>query len=204
MPSRWRSSRKKHTDTPADLVVVGLGNPGDKFVGSRHNVGAEVVELLASRHGQPLGRSREASLVAEVRVESRRVVLAVPQTFMNKSGEAVRALVRRWSISDHLDRLVIVHDELDLPPGRIKVKHGGGLAGHYGLASIKSHLHTADFARIRIGVGKPSNPQAGADYVLKRPGRSDRNLLDDAVERAAEAALALLDHPVDVVMNRFN
>ncbi|WP_420435334.1 aminoacyl-tRNA hydrolase [Candidatus Poriferisocius sp.] len=204
MPSRWRSSRKKHTDTPADLVVVGLGNPGDKFVGSRHNVGAEVVELLASRHGQPLGRSREASLVAEVRVESRRVVLAVPQTFMNKSGEAVRALVRRWSIADHLDRLVIVHDELDLPPGRIKVKHGGGLAGHYGLASIKSHLHTADFARIRIGVGKPSNPQAGADYVLKRPGRSDRNLLDDAVERAAEAALALLDHPVDVVMNRFN
>ena len=203
MPSRWRS-RKNHTDTPADLVVVGLGNPGEKFVGSRHNVGAEVVELLASRHGQPLRKSREASLVAEVRVEGRRVVLAVPQTFMNKSGEAVRALVRRWSIADHLDRLVIVHDELDLPPGRIKVKHGGGLAGHYGLASIKSHLHTADFARIRIGVGKPSNPQAGADYVLKRPGRSDRNLLDDAVERAAEAALALLDHPVDVVMNRFN
>ena len=203
MPSRWRS-RKNHTDTPADLVVVGLGNPGEKFVGSRHNVGAEVVELLASRHGQPLRKSREASLVAEVRVEGRRVVLAVPQTFMNKSGEAVRALVRRWSIADHLDRLVIAHDELDLPPGRIKVKHGGGLAGHYGLSSIKSHLHTTDFARIRIGVGKPPNPQAGADYVLKRPGRSDRDLLDDAVERAAEAALALLDHPVDTVMNRFN
>ena len=203
MPSRWRS-RKNHTDTPADLVVVGLGNPGEKFVGSRHNVGAEVVELLAGRHGQPLRKSREASLVAEVRVEGRRVVLAVPQTFMNKSGEAVRALVRRWSIADHLDRLVIVHDELDLPPGRIKVKHGGGLAGHYGLSSIKSHLHTADFARIRIGVGKPPNPQAGADYVLKRPGRSDRDLLDDAVERAAEAALALLDHPVEIVMNRYN
>ncbi len=203
MPSRWRS-RKNHTDTPADLVVVGLGNPGEKFVGSRHNVGAEVVELLASRHGQPLRKSREASLVAEVRVEGRMVVLAVPQTFMNKSGEAVRALVRRWSIADHLDRLVIAHDELDLPPGRIKVKHGGGLAGHYGLSSIKSHLHTADFARIRIGVGKPPNPQAGADYVLKRPGRSDRDLLDDAVERAAEAALALLDHPVEIVMNRYN
>ena len=203
MPSRWRS-RKNHTDTPADLVVVGLGNPGEKFVGSRHNVGAEVVELLAGRHGQPLRKSREASLVAEVRVEGRMVVLAVPQTFMNKSGEAVRALVRRWSIADHLDRLVIAHDELDLPPGRIKVKHGGGLAGHYGLSSIKSHLHTADFARIRIGVGKPPNPQAGADYVLKRPGRSDRDLLDDAVERAAEAALALLDHPVEIVMNRYN
>ena len=115
MPSRWRS-RKKHTDTPADLVVVGLGNPGDKFVGSRHNVGAEVVELLADRHGQSLGKSREAALVAEIRVDGRRVVLAFPQTFMNKSGEAVRALVRRWSIAEHLDRLVVIHDELDLPP----------------------------------------------------------------------------------------
>ena len=203
MPSRWRA-RKKHTDTPADLVVVGLGNPGDKFVGSRHNVGAEAVELLASRHGQPLGKSREAALVAEIRVDGRRVVLAFPQTFMNKSGEAVRALVRRWSIVDHLDRLVVIHDELDLPPGRIKVKHGGGLAGHNGLTSIKAHLHTVDFTRIRIGVGKPPNPQAGADYVLKRPGRADRDVLDDAVMQAAEAALALLDHPVDVVMNRFN
>ena len=203
MPSRWRS-RKKHTDTPADLVVVGLGNPGDKFAGSRHNVGAEVVELLAERHGQNLGKSREAALVAEIWIDDRRVVLAFPQTFMNKSGESVRALVRRWSITDQLDRLVVIHDELDLPPGRIKVKDGGGLAGHYGLSSIKSHLRTAEFTRIRIGVGKPPNPQAGADYVLKRPGRADRGLLDDAVERAADAAMALLDQPVEIVMNRFN
>ena len=203
MPSRWRS-RKKHTDSPADLVVVGLGNPGDKFAGSRHNVGAEVVELLAERHGQPLGRSRQAALVAEVRVGGKRVVLAFPQTFMNKSGEAVRALVRRWNIAEHLDRLVVIHDELDLPPGRIKVKFGGGLAGHNGLSSIKAHLHSAEFTRVRIGVGKPPDARAGADYVLKRPGRADRESLDDAVERAAEAALALLEHPADIVMNRFN
>ncbi len=203
MPSRWRS-RKKHSDTPADLVVVGLGNPGDKFVGSRHNVGAEAVELLAHRHGHSLGKSREAALAAEIKVDGRRVVLAFPQTFMNKSGESVRALVRRWSIADHRDRLVVIHDELDLPPGRIKVKHGGGLAGHNGLSSIRAHLHTAEFTRIRIGVGKPPDPRAGADYVLKRPGKADRDLLDDAVERAAEAALALLDHPVETVMNRFN
>lgn len=185
-------------------MVVGLGNPGEKFAGSRHNVGAEAVELLAERHGQSLGKSREAALVAEIRVDGRRVVLAFPQTFMNKSGEAVRALVRRWSIVDHLERLVVIHDELDLPPGRIKVKHGGGLAGHNGLSSIKAHLRTADFTRIRIGVGKPPDPRAGADYVLKRPGRADRDLLDDSVERAVEAALALLVHPVDIVMSRFN
>ena len=203
MPSRWRS-RKSHTDTPADLVVVGLGNPGDKFVGSRHNVGAEAVELLAHRHGHSLGKSREAALAAEIKVDGRRVVLAFPQTFMNKSGESVRALVRRWSIADRLDRLVVIHDELDLPPGRIKVKHGGGLAGHNGLSSIRAHLHTAEFSRIRIGVGKPPDPRAGADFVLKRPGKADRDLLDDAVERSAEAALALLDHPVEIVMNRYN
>ena len=144
-------------------MVVVLGNPGDEFAGSRHNVGAEALEVLAARHGQSLGKSREAALVAEIRVDGRRVVLALPQTFMNKSGEAVRALVRRWSIVEHLDRLVVIHDELDLPPGRIKVKHGGGLAGHNGLRSIKAHLHTAEFTRIRIGVGKPPDPKAGAD-----------------------------------------
>ncbi|WP_419923793.1 aminoacyl-tRNA hydrolase [Candidatus Poriferisocius sp.] len=203
MHPRWRT-RKNHTNTPADLVVVGMGNPGDQYAGSRHNVGAEVVQFLADGQGEQLRKSREAALVAEIRVGGRRVVLAFPQTYMNRSGEAARSLVRRWSMADRLDRFVVVHDELDLPPGRIKVKHGGGLAGHNGLSSIKAHLRTADFTRIRIGVGKPPSAQAGADYVLKRPGRADRQVLDDAVERAAEAALALLDHPVDVVMNRFN
>ncbi|WP_419919051.1 aminoacyl-tRNA hydrolase [Candidatus Poriferisocius sp.] len=203
MPFRWPPA-KKHTGTPADLVVVGLGNPGDRYVGTRHNVGAEVVLLLADRHGERLRKSREAALTAEFRVDDRRVVLAFPQTFMNRSGEAARSLVSRWSMDDRLDRFVVVHDELDLSPGRIKLKCGGGLAGHNGLSSIKAHLRTADFTRIRIGVGKPPNSSAGADYVLKRPGRADREALDGAVERAAEAALALLDSPLDAVMNRFN
>ncbi len=203
MPSRW-PSRKKHADTPADLVVVGLGNPGDRYTGTRHNVGAEAVLLLADRHGESLRKSREAALTTDFRVAGRRVVLAFPQTFMNKSGEAARSLVNRWSMADRLEYLVVIHDELDLPPGRIKVKCGGGLAGHKGLLSIRDHLHTADFTRIRIGVGKPPDSSSGADYVLRRPGRADREALDGAVERAAEAALALLDSPLDAVMNRFN
>ena len=163
MPPRWRS-RKKHTDIPADLVVVGLGNPGDQFAGSRHNVGAEAVELLADRYGQPLRKSREASLVAEIRVDGRRVVVAFPQTFMNKSGEAVRSLVRRWSIADHIDRLVVIHDELDLPPGRIKVKHGGGLAGHNGLSSIKGPTSTLPTS--------PGSASGWANPPTPRPGRT--------------------------------
>ncbi len=204
MPVRWRRSRKTYSATPADLVVVGLGNHGDRFVGTRHNVGAEVVELLAKRYGQTLCKTKEAALVADVRLDERRVVLAFPQTYMNKSGESVRLLVRRWNIAECLQNLVVVHDELDLPPGRIKVKHGGGLAGHNGLASIKAHLHTAAFTRIRVGVGKPPSTVAGADYVLSRPNKQDRQLLDDAIQRCAEAALALLDESVATVMNRYN
>ncbi|MXW42017.1 MAG: aminoacyl-tRNA hydrolase [Acidimicrobiia bacterium] len=190
-------------------MIVGLGNPGDCFVGTRHNVGVEVVALLAQRCGQVLRKTSEAALVAEAKVDERRVVLAFPQTFMNKSGESVRLLVRRWNIAGCLERLVVVHDELDLPPGCIRIKYGGGLAGHNGLISIRTHLRSAEFTRIRIGVGKPSSTGTlsagtGADYVLQHPGRADREMLDDAVARSAEAALALLDEPLDAVMNKFN
>ena len=112
-----------------------------------------------------------------MRVGAHRLALAFPQTFYNDSGLAVGALVRRHGIED-LHRLVVVHDELDLPPGRMKVKVGGGLAGNNGLKSIKAHLHTDDFVRVRIGVGKPPGRQQGADHVLRRPGKAERAELD--------------------------
>ncbi|HEV8296616.1 MAG TPA: aminoacyl-tRNA hydrolase, partial [Acidimicrobiales bacterium] len=144
----------------ADLLVVGLGNPGAEFEGTRHNVGVAVVERLARRHGGKFKKTREHALVAEVRVRSHRVALAFPQTFMNESGRSVGLLVRRHDIGD-LAHLVVVHDELDLPVGRLKVKVGGGLAGHNGLKSIKAHLHDDGFVRIRIGVGKPPGSHLG-------------------------------------------
>ena len=122
---------------------------------------------------------------------------------MNRSGESVRPLVRRYGIED-LARLVVVHDELDLDPGRFKVKFGGGLAGHNGLKSIRDHVKSVDFVRLRIGVGKAPERMRGADWVLKRPGRADRDVLDDIVVRAADAAEALLTEPVEAVTNRFN
>ena len=132
--------------TPADLLVVGLGNPGPEYEGTRHNVGAEVVRLLADRHGGLLRKSKERAVATEVQVEGRRLALAIPLTYMNLSGEAVSPLVRRHGIEDP-HHLVIVHDELDLPVGRLKLKLGGGLAGNNGLKSVKAHLHTDDFAR---------------------------------------------------------
>ncbi|HEX5946961.1 MAG TPA: aminoacyl-tRNA hydrolase [Acidimicrobiales bacterium] len=189
--------------TPADLLVVGLGNPGAEYEGSRHNVGAEVVDLLADRHGGTLKRSKERALVAEVRIGEARVALAFPQTFMNLSGESVALLARRHGITDP-GQIVVVQDELDLPLGRVKVKQGGGLAGHNGLRSIKAHLHTDAFLRVRIGVGKPVTKEQGATHVLKRVSKRERTELDVAVQEAADAVELILSDGIDVAMNRVN
>ncbi|HVF73762.1 MAG TPA: aminoacyl-tRNA hydrolase [Acidimicrobiales bacterium] len=194
------------TGTPADLLVVGLGNPGAQYARTRHNVGAEVVERLAARYGERLKMGKERSLVCEARVDAGRyrVALALPQTYMNDSGLAVAPLVRRFGVED-LHRLVVVHDELDLPVGRMKVKVGGGLAGHNGLRSIKAHLKSDDFVRIRIGVGKPpGGKEQGANHVLKPPGKAERTELDVVVEEAADAVEAILRDGAAAAMNRFN
>jgi peptidyl-tRNA hydrolase, PTH1 family len=189
--------------TPADLLVVGLGNPGAEYETSRHNVGAQVVELLADRHGGTLRRTRERALVAEVRINGKRVVLAFPQTFMNLSGESVALLVKRHGITDP-EQVVVVQDELDLPLARLKVKRGGGLAGHNGLRSIKAHLHTDAFLRVRIGVGKPASKEHGVDHVLRRVSKRDRTELDIAVHEAADAVELILTDGIDAAMNRVN
>jgi PTH1 family peptidyl-tRNA hydrolase len=122
---------------------------------------------------------------------------------MNESGASVRPLVRRFGIEDLAD-LVVVHDELDLPPGRLRVKVGGGLAGHNGLRSIRSHLHADDFVRVRIGIGKPPDPQRGADHVLRRPSRAERDVLAEVVARAADAVELLVTEGPDAAMQQAN
>jgi PTH1 family peptidyl-tRNA hydrolase len=198
-----RRGQAPRRGTPADLLVVGLGNPGKEYAGTRHNVGFDVVELLARRHGGTLKAGKERALVCEVRVDAKRMALAEPTTFMNLSGEAVAPLVRRYGIEDPAD-LVIVQDELDLPLGTVRVKVGGGLAGHNGLRSIKAHLHTTDFVRVRIGVGKPPSKEQGADHVLKRVGKSERAELDVAVEEAADAVELILADGPDAAQSKVN
>jgi PTH1 family peptidyl-tRNA hydrolase len=189
--------------TPADLLVVGLGNPGSEFDGTRHNVGAEVVALLADRRGAKLAKSKERALSAEVTIGTKRVALAFPQTFMNLSGESVRLLTRRHGI-EHGEQLIVVHDELDLAVGRLKIKQGGGLAGHNGLRSIAQHVGTTDFVRLRVGVGKPPASQLGRDWVLRRPSKTERLELDVAVARAADAVEMFLTDGLDATMNVVN
>jgi peptidyl-tRNA hydrolase, PTH1 family len=197
-----RRSRSPRTGTPADLLVVGLGNPGEEYSRTRHNVGAEVVELLATRHGGTLKKGKERARVDEVRIDGKRVALAIPLTYMNDSGESVGKLARRYGVEP--DRVVIVHDELDLPVAALRVKNGGGLAGHNGLRSIKSHLHSDAFVRIRIGVSKPSSKEHGADHVLSKFAKRERAEIDVTIEQAADAVETIASQGVAAAMNRFN
>jgi len=198
-----RGGAAERRGTPADLLVVGLANPGTEYDGTRHNVGAEVIHLLAQRHGAKLRKAKERAMADEVTVAGKRLALAVPTTYMNLSGEAVAPLVRRHGIDDP-HRLVIVHDELDLPVGTLRVKVGGGLAGNNGLKSVKAHLHTDDFVRVRIGIGKPPGKAQGVDHVLKKPGKADRAELDIVVQDAADAVELILSDDADRAMNRYN
>jgi peptidyl-tRNA hydrolase, PTH1 family len=186
-----------------DAIIVGLGNPGRDYAGTRHNVGEETVALLAKRYGAALKAGRDKALVAEARISDKRVVLAFPTTYMNESGQAVGALMRRHRIVDP-KRLIIVHDELDLPVGGLKVKDGGGLAGNNGLRSITQHLHTQDYLRVRIGIGKPTSKDRGVDHVLSRVPKAERKILDVVVERAADAVEMVLAEGALAAMTAFN
>jgi PTH1 family peptidyl-tRNA hydrolase len=188
--------------TAADYLVVGLGNPGEEYTRTRHNVGAETVELLAKRHGANLRKGKERARADQVRVDDVLVALAVPLTYMNDSGLAVVALARRYSVDP--EQIVIVHDELDLPVAALKVKAGGGLAGHNGLRSIKSHLHSDEFLRVRIGVGKPVSKEQGVEHVLKKFSKRERTEIDVTIEQAADAVECIARDGVEVAMNRYN
>jgi peptidyl-tRNA hydrolase, PTH1 family len=188
----------------AELLVVGLGNPGAEFRHTRHNLGADAVELLASRHHERLRAERGTrALAAAVRLAGTSAVLAVPQTYVNDSGLAVLALLRRYGPLP-VDRLVVVHDELDLPVGRVKVKAGGGTAGHNGLRSVHAHLHDDGYLRVRIGIGKPPGRRQGVDHVLGAGSRAERDALAVAVEVAADAVEAIAADGVEQAMTRFN
>lgn len=200
---RFGDPGRKRKGTPADLLIIGLGNPGAQFEGSRHNVGAAVVQELAERAGARLKKSKARALTAGVLMHDKRVVLAFPQTFMNNSGESVRLLVKGFGIQE-ANHIVIVHDELDLETGRLRLKEGGGLAGHNGLRSITQHIGTTEYVRLRIGIGRPPTSQSGADYVLRRPGKAEQRELELAVQRAADAVEQLTEVGVEAAMETVN
>ncbi|NNE12460.1 MAG: aminoacyl-tRNA hydrolase [Ilumatobacter sp.] len=197
--------RRAGKGAPFEWLVVGLGNPGPKYARSRHNVGQECVDLLAERHDAPLKAGRDEALIGEARFPSEsaadptRVALAFPITFMNESGRSVAKMVRRFRI-EAPEQIIVVQDELDLEPGVVRLKAGGGLAGHNGLRSIAQHLKTQDFLRVRIGVGKPPSKERGAGHVLSQIPRRQRDELDVAIAVAADAVELIVGEGIDAAM----
>lgn len=180
-------------------LIVGIGNPGPAYAKTRHNAGANLVERLAAQIGSDLKRKRGQARIAEGELEGHPVVLAIPTTYVNESGRSVARLVRKQGIKP--ESLIVVHDELDLPPGVVRLKVGGGTAGHNGLESISAALRSRDFLRLRIGVGKPPSKEEGADHVLSKLPPDDRELIDAAIDRGIEGLRTLVREGVDAAQN---
>lgn len=184
----------------APRLIVGLGNPGAEYDDTRHNAGFWLCERLAAKLGADLKReSRFHGLAGRTRDQ---VWLLLPQTFMNRSGQAVAALARFYRIAP--DEMLVLHDELDLAPGALRLKFGGGLGGHNGLKDIAAHLGTQDFWRLRIGIGHPGDRNEVVDYVLKRPRAEERRLIDESLDRALDAWPMLAGGDYAVAMQKIN
>jgi PTH1 family peptidyl-tRNA hydrolase len=184
------------------FLVVGLGNPGPSYAGNRHNVGAMVLDELAARAGVKLspGKGKRArTLIGEGRLAGRRVVLARPTSHMNESGGPVRGLLDYHSVP--ATDLVVLHDELDIPFGTVRLKRGGGEGGHNGVRSISRSTGTRDYLRVRVGIGRPPGRQDPADFVLKDFSATERRELDLLVAEAADAAEELLALGLEAAQN---
>lgn len=183
-------------------LVVGLGNPGPKYAGTRHNAGAMVADLLANRVGGRWKSHRGRADLVEGRLAGQRVTLVRPRAYMNESGGPVAAVRDFFKVP--VESIVVIHDELDLPFGVLRVKRGGGDGGHNGLRSLRSALGTGEFARVRVGIGRPPGRQDPADYVLRDFSAAERKELGVQLELAADAVEALLMDGLEATQNRFN
>ncbi len=185
------------------FLVVGLGNPGPEYAKTRHNVGFMLIDELSARLKVAVTKPLFKSLTGMAEVAGEKVVLAKPQTYMNLSGNSVAALMNWFKLP--LSSLVVVYDDIDLPLGKIRIRAGGGHGGHKGMESIIKQMGSDNFARVKIGVGRPSNPGYDvADWVLGRFGEEDEKLIREALERAAGAVITIITNGPEAAMNSFN
>jgi PTH1 family peptidyl-tRNA hydrolase len=202
MPSlRWL---KRHgaPETPTHIkLVVGLGNPGQRYAHSRHNVGFMIVERFARAHDLRFARKRFNAEIAEGEIGGTRVRLAKPQTYMNLSGESVGKLFKFFKVEPH--DLIVIYDDLDLPLGKMRMRAKGSAGGHHGMESIIAHIGTSDFPRLRVGIGRP-NPDADIDHVLGEFEGDERKLMDETFANASDAIGVWLANGIDAAMNKYN
>ena len=184
------------------FLIVGLGNPGEEYEHTRHNAGFDTVDKIASEIGVRYWKNECGALTGKGAYHDIDVVLAKPQSYMNTSGGPVKQLMNVYGVSP--DRLVVIHDELDIDPGTIRVKFGGGHAGHNGLRSICDKLGTRDWFRVRCGIGRPSGRMPVADYVLSLPKKDAADDFAQATDLGCEAALFLIEHGLEKTQQKFN
>jgi len=185
-----------------DTVIIGLGNPGPAYERTRHNAGFLLVRELAAAHGISLSQQRHGALVGDGRIGARRCLLALPQSFMNRSGEPVRRVLSFTDLGP--EALVVVHDDMDLPLGRLRLRRGGGAGGHRGIASILEHLGDPEFVRLKIGVGRPPAGVPAEGYVLQEFTSPERDLLRETLDRGIAALDILLARGLEAAMNACN
>ncbi|HHT9136847.1 MAG TPA: aminoacyl-tRNA hydrolase [Candidatus Wunengus sp. YC60] len=182
-------------------IIVGLGNPGEKYLKTRHNLGFMVIDRLAQQLEMECSRKKFQSLFCKKSVEQEKIVLLKPQTFMNLSGIAVKEAVDMYKCS--LQDLVVICDDLDMPPGKIRIRRSGGCGGHRGLESIADRLGSTDFSRLRVGIGRPANGDP-SDYVLSAFSKEEELLKEEAIEDACQALKTWMFEGVEACMNKFN
>ena len=187
---------------PSFKLVVGLGNPGRQYSKTRHNAGFWCVERLANEVSIALSRRGRNAVTGEGVVLGNTVALAKPRTFVNNSGQVITSLLARYRASPA--DLIVFYDDMDLPPGKLRVRPNGGAAGHRGMESIIEAIGTQEFARVRVGIGRPPAGVDEVEYVLGTMSAEEQRMGDEAVERAAQAAVCILSEGIDVAMNRFN
>lgn len=183
-------------------LIVGLGNPGKQYEQTRHNIGFIVIDKIAEKLNIELQQAKFKGLFGAGLVEGEKVLLLKPLTYMNLSGESIRAIMDFYQID--IEDLVVIYDDLDLPAGRIRLRQRGSAGGHNGIKSTISHLGTQEFNRIRVGINRPTNGMAITDYVLGRFSEEERGLIEEAAERSAAACIEWINKPFIQVMNTYN
>jgi peptidyl-tRNA hydrolase, PTH1 family len=201
-PERARRWPRRAAEDTERWLIVGLGNPGPEYAGNRHNCGFMVADLLAGRIGVPFKRDRSRARVAAGQLARLPVTLAKPQSYMNLSGGPVASLRAFYKVP--VDRIVVIHDELDIPFGAIRLKQGGGDNGHNGLRSVTAALGTRDYLRVRVGIGRPPGRMDPADFVLHNFSAAERKVLPDILERSADAVEAVLRRGLAAAQNEFH
>ena len=183
------------------FVIAGLGNPGKKYEKTRHNMGFLVIDKLAEKNDIKVNKIKHKSLVGDGFISGQKALLVKPQTYMNLSGEAIREIVDYYDV--YMEDLIVIYDDFDIELGTLRIRKKGSAGSHNGMKNIIQHLHDSDFPRIRLGIGKSGNLD-WKDFVLGKLGSEEQKLIDEAVEKAADAIMCILEKGIDKAMNEYN